>query len=722
MIKLLLNIPWYISNGYIGKLFKYIKSNGFKGLTYRIKKALKSNVYDVPAFAFANTEAFELLRGKFPVFKTCEPVPVHTESADIIICVHNAYDDVKVCIESVYKHTTEPFNIIIVDDGSGEQTRSYLSLLSEDRKNIKLFRNETAKGYTYAANTGLKKSVAEYCVLLNSDTIVTSSWLDKMINCRKSGTKTGIVGPLSNTASWQSIPSVSDENGDWASNKLPQGINLDYYAELIEKGSGRIYPKLPLLNGFCMMIHRSVINEIGYFDEENFGSGFCEEDDYNLRAGKAGFESALADDTYVYHAQSKSYSDEKRIALCDDNGKKLQKKHGDEIIDSNVQVLKHNFILEGIRSRARIVFERDQLTEKAKKNWQGKKILFLLPVGDAGGGGNVIIQEALSMIKMGINVRLYNLNRLKKGFESSYPNLGIPVIYGDQLSSFRKPADEFDIICASMYKTMEQCNFHNLKNNSKIAYYIQDFEPYFIEENDKEYKAALNSYTSMPNAVLVTKTEWNRSIVEQKTGAKPVIIGKSADIDLFRPRKLFPNRDKPVIAAMIRPYSPRRSPKMTLDILNEISKKYSDKVSIFIFGSNPEESHIDRDFWNQNYKEEKIINLGILSKYEIASLLSYTDIFTDFSSFQAMGLTAMEAMACGCCVIVPKNGGSTEFVVNGHNGVVVDTEDKSACIQALCRLINNYDYLYKLSLQAVKDSCSYYPENCAYNFLKACFG
>jgi len=656
-----------------------------------------------------------------PSIKIKRKVPRHTESVDIIICVHNAYEDVKRCIESVYEYTSEPYRIILVDDGSAEQTRDYLSSLREDSLNITLIRNENGSGYTRAANQGLKLSDAEYCVLLNSDTIVTDGWLDKMINCQKSDKNIGIVGPLSNTASWQSVPRLFNDSGDWAKNELPEDIDIERFAELIDSSSEQVYPKLPLLNGFCLMIHRSVINKIGYFDEENFGSGFAEEDDYNLRAGNAGFKLALADDTYIYHAQSKSYTDEKRIILCNENGIKLRKKHGNKLLDNSVYLIRYNYVMEGIRARVQIMTEREEIIKKAKEKWEGKRVLFLLPIADSGGGGNVIIQEARCMMEMGVDVWLYNLDKLKMYFEDNHPNLDIPVIYGEDINSFLEYIKDFDIVCSTLYSTVKYCDFKSLGINTIAAYYIQDFEPYFFKQGEADYKEAFNSYTSQKNIKLITKTEWNRSIVEENTGAKAIIIGKSLDIDMYRPRKMFTNKDKIIIATMIRPNSPRRAPELTLKIMNDTANKYKNKVTIYTFGSNPDDSNIDKNFWNVNYMTPKIINLGKLSKIEIVSLLSYTDIFADFSSFQAMGLTAMEAMACGCGVIVPKNGGSTEFVSDGKNGIVVDTSDKEECMRALSELIENKEYLNRISYQALKDACEYYPEKCAYNFLDACF-
>ena len=63
------------------------------------------------------------------------------------------------------------------------------------------------------------------------------------------------------------------------------------------------------------MIKRDVINDIGYLDEDNFGEGYGEEDDYVLRARKAGWGIVWADDVFVFHAQSRSFSHERRKIL-----------------------------------------------------------------------------------------------------------------------------------------------------------------------------------------------------------------------------------------------------------------------------------------------------------------------------------------------------------------------------------------------------------------------
>jgi glycosyltransferase involved in cell wall biosynthesis len=110
-----------------------------------------------------------------------------------------------------------------------------------------------------------------------------------------------------------------------------------------------------------------------------------------------------------------------------------------------------------------------------------------------------------------------------------------------------------------------------------------------------------------------------------------------------------------------------------------------------------------------------------ITRKELASLLNEIDIFVDFSSYQAMGLTALEAMACGATVIVPQAGGSNTFVRHELNGLVVDTSSEKTCLEALNRLVMDDEFRIKLGRQALKDACEFPPEKAAYNTLMALF-
>lgn len=649
--------------------------------------------------------------------RTKAEVPARTAVVDVIVCVHNALEDVRRCLETVEQYTNTPYRLILVDDGSDEPTANFLKSYSKSHE-CTLLRSDQATGYTRAANRGIQASTGEFFVLLNSDTIVTPGWVDKMVACAEAGEKVGVVGPLSNTASWQSIPRIEDM-GDWASNPLPFGVTVEMMGERVDAASDRLYPDMKLLNGFCLLIRRKLIDEIGALDEENFGAGYGEEDDFNLRARNAGWRLALADDTYIYHAQSRSYSSEKRKLLSQRAGKILADKHGRANIASSVQYCQFGRVLEGIRARSLVLNERVESIQKGETRYKGKQILFILPIAHPGGGGNVVLYEASVMEKMGASISIFNVPENKALFEKAYPNLPFPVIYGEpkDLAYYER---DFDAMVATFNPSVAWMERLGQRNPSlKRGYYIQGFEPLMYTPGTSDYYVAFNSYRQFPDLIRFTKTEWTADQIKQNLGLDSHIIGVSVNIDLFRPRPRpgpeWPERPLRV-TAMVRPESPYREPFKTMKLLKEIKAAYGSKVEVAIFGTttdNPGYHSLPTDFEFDMY--------GVLNQGQVASLLNQVDIFIDYSSHQAMGLTALESMGCGCAVIVPSHGGAVCYAHDGQNSLVVDTTEHKNVLDAAKRLIEDEHLRSSIQRTALYDVCQYYPEGSALKILRVLF-
>lgn len=698
------------------KSVNYFKTYGFITLIIKIfSKSRSLYLRYIYLHCKKKNNMFNYEDLNFQEVRTNNHIIQHNQSVDIIICVHNALNDIKKCLESVINHTTQPYSIIIIDDGSFEETKLFLEEFAQ-QNNATLIRNPKARGYTFAANQGLKVSKADYCVLLNSDTIVSPQWLDRMIQCAETDAQIGMVGPLSNTASWQSVPEV-EANGDWAGNDLPPHITIYDMAKLITKYSSKIYPQIPFLNGFCLLIKRQLINDIGYFDELTFGKGYGEENDYCLRAQKAGWKLVVSDDVYIYHAQSRSYTDERRKILSERAGELLKRKHSDFLVDFGVDLCYNHLALEGIRQNVKVIFERERLLQKGSQQWGGKKILFILPANGVCGGANVIFQEAEAMIRMGLNVEILNLEENKENFQKETITNMVPVIFS-KIDDIKRYAPNYDAIIATANYTVAWLTGLNRQNNTPIlGYYIQDFEPYFYKKGSREYNVAWESYTMIPNIIRFTKTEWNKNEIKKNIGVDTHIIGPSVNIDLFKVRKKnISNNSRIVISAMVRPSSPRRGAKLTMEILKKIWEKHKDIIEIIIFGCSDEEIFISNLEYNFPYK-----NMGVLNPERLAGLFSIVDIFVDFSVFQAMGLTALEAMASGIAVIVPKNGGTNSYAINNKNALIVDTNSQEECFKALNMLVTNESSRIQIAKNAIRDATNFFPEKAAYNILELLF-
>ncbi len=139
------------------------------------------------------------------------------------------------------------------------------------------------------------------------------------------------MGPLSNAAGAQSIPQIKAKGKNTAINAMPPGVtpsDLDLACETWSDAD--LVPRVPLVHGFCFGVKKEVIESIGFFDEENFKLFYGEENDYCFRALAAGFELAVATNTFVYHRKSRSIDEEKRVVHMAEAWKRLRELYGAE--------------------------------------------------------------------------------------------------------------------------------------------------------------------------------------------------------------------------------------------------------------------------------------------------------------------------------------------------------------------------------------------------------
>lgn len=205
----------------------------------------------------------------------------HRVTCDLILVTWNHLPYTKQCVESILRSTSLPYRLIIVDNGSAQETLTFLDELEAHQTGrVVTVRNQQNLGWVRAVNEGLRHSQAPYVCLLNNDLIVTSGWLESMIAVAEADPFIGLVNPTYNRcgesfeAFYRSIP--------------PHPLVGARYIELNE------------CNGACFLIRRTVLEAIGTLDEA-YGLGGLDDSDYSRRAVVAGFQCARAKDAYVFH-------------------------------------------------------------------------------------------------------------------------------------------------------------------------------------------------------------------------------------------------------------------------------------------------------------------------------------------------------------------------------------------------------------------------------------
>lgn len=622
---------------------------------------------------------------------------------DIVVPVYNALEDVKKCLDAIHQNT-DGFRVTtyIINDASEPETTKYLRDFCKDQANFVLIEHEVNKMYTKTVNDGLRASTADYVITLNSDTIVTRGWLQGLVRCMRSDQKIGVVGPLSNAASWQNVPILLDEDKQFAVNDIPNNMTPNEMAEYVNQVSYHVYPRVPFVNGFCFMISRQTIDKVGYLDEETFPTGYGEENDYCLRVAEAGFSLAIADDTYVFHAKSKSFGHEKRKEYSKNGSAALKAKHGKEKVNALGGLIREMTVFDDIRRRVQEGLVEP--TSKKQKDPFGQRILFLLPVSGGGGGVHSIVQEVMGMRRLGVNAKIAVPTKHRHKFLKVYEDIaereslfeGFDVAKIQELINLSK---KFDVIIGTIYTSMKMVKEVKAVNKSiTTAYYVQDYEPLFSEQGTQAWQEAFDSYTLVPGTILFAKTDWIGDKVFDAHGVKVQKVSPSIDHDVYKPKAGNFFKEKIVISAMIRPKTPRRGADRTMRLLKKVHDTYGEKVKIELFGcegKDPLFQQLENDF--------KYTLQGVLTRNGVAEVLQESDIFIDLSDYQAFGRTGLENMACGSLSVVTKYGGVYEYIKDKENGLIVDVFDENSTFEKIRDLIESQD-LYKYKLNSLMQS------------------
>ena len=218
----------------------------------------------------------------------------------IIVPVFNALEQLEACLSSITRTVASDTQVLLIDDASTDRRVQALlqAWVGEEKPYRRLLKHETNKGFVVTANQGMRLANTDV-VLLNSDTEVTTGWLQHLADCLDSDHMIATATPWSNNGEIVSIPEFC------VANPVPE--NPDGIASVIASCGHPVYPAMPTAVGFCMAISLSAIKHVGLFDEESFGLGYGEENDFCQRAEQAGFRNVLCDDAYVVHHGGASF-------------------------------------------------------------------------------------------------------------------------------------------------------------------------------------------------------------------------------------------------------------------------------------------------------------------------------------------------------------------------------------------------------------------------------
>ncbi len=266
----------------------------------------------------------------------------------VVIPVYRGYDETLAAVHAVLTAPQRTrFALHLVNDRSpDDKLVSALERLAGQG----LFSYETNPvnlGFVKTCNRALRAFADKEVVLLNADALVHGDWLDRMAAHARRDPTIATITPLSNNATICSYPSTNTNNIVEPEVDAP---TLDRVAA--QANAGRT-SDLPTGVGFCFYMSRVSRQAIGLFDEDAFGRGYGEENDFCLRAAKAGFRNVLAEDIFAYHRGEVSFAD-LTASEYGPGQKALHAKHPDYLS----RVGQHLRADPGLRGRMRLDLKR----------------------------------------------------------------------------------------------------------------------------------------------------------------------------------------------------------------------------------------------------------------------------------------------------------------------------------------------------------------------------
>lgn len=450
----------------------------------------------------------------------------------IVIPVYKGIAETKNCINSVVNSKNEAdYRLIVISDYSPEEQMLPELLDLQKKYDFDLLANDHNLGFVATVNKGMKYAGNADVILLNSDTVVPDGWLDAIQQAAYSSQTIGTITPMSNNATICSFP------GFCIDNDLPTGYSVESLAYLCKKNQ-ETEIDLPTAHGYCMFIKREVLNEVGLFDEQKWGKGYAEENDFSLRANKLGWRHVMTNKTFIHHLGSVSFASDAEGFIA----KNLQKLNG---LYPDYPRLVENFIRKDPARRLRNelavkILKDESVAFDPKTSAKGKSILFVsLSIG---GGTKKATDDLIKLLKKeGQNV--YYLTPEKQGsiwrLSSTHTNVYADYDADIEINELIKILQELDVWHVHYHNVLGfKDSIWDLPNLLKCEYDITVHDYYavcprvnFVSFND-EYCGEKG------------ESQCNKCLNELGVHDNSIISFKDLDMDIHKWRATFHSKFK----------------------------------------------------------------------------------------------------------------------------------------------------------------------------------
>jgi GT2 family glycosyltransferase len=214
----------------------------------------------------------------------------------VVIPNWNGERFLSLCLGSLREQTFEDFEVVLVDNGSNDNSVAFVDHNFPEVRVLSLGEN---KGFSAAVNAGIEASHAEYVALLNNDTETDPRWLHELVLAAEAYPEAGLFA--------SKMVDFNDRHVlDGAGDALRRsGLPLRLGHGEPDRGQ---YDQTTSVFGACAgaaLYRREMLDDIGLFDEDFFAN--CEDGDLSFRAQLAGYRCRYAPEAVIYHVGSATF-------------------------------------------------------------------------------------------------------------------------------------------------------------------------------------------------------------------------------------------------------------------------------------------------------------------------------------------------------------------------------------------------------------------------------
>jgi len=259
-----------------------------------------------------------------------------TDKVSIIMLAWNNSKYTRECIDRLYEVTPYGFELIVVNNGSTDDTVAVLKELSNKYEGIKVVNAGSNLGFSRGNNLGLKHATRDYICYLNNDTLPQWGWLERMIHTLETYPKAGIVGArLYFNKDDKGVFKVQHAGMKYDGKEF---VHIGRYQEDKDvRGIGM--QEVECTTGACMLMKK----ELAGFNED-FLRGYYEDTDLCLRTREKGYTIVVNHEAKLIHLEGTTL----------DLLKKKDKKEFDISTESHQKLFSNLWPIEKIRALPKI--------------------------------------------------------------------------------------------------------------------------------------------------------------------------------------------------------------------------------------------------------------------------------------------------------------------------------------------------------------------------------